>query len=111
MEKLNVFRNTFNNVVFILVLLFTIVFQVIMVEFLGKFAETVPLNLKLWLISVGIGSGSLVLAAVVKLIPVPSPRRVSEQSDESHQTNGEASDGGLTEPLLRSDSAAKGAMV
>eukprot|EP00246_Nothoceros_aenigmaticus_P000199 TRINITY_DN1026_c0_g1_i1.p1 TRINITY_DN1026_c0_g1~~TRINITY_DN1026_c0_g1_i1.p1 ORF type:complete len:854 (+),score=164.16 TRINITY_DN1026_c0_g1_i1:295-2562(+) len=101
MEKVNVFRNTLNNVVFILVLLFTIVFQVIMVEFLGKFAETVPLSTKHWLISVGIGAGSLVVAALVKFIPVPSPRRFTEHADSApHQTNGGVSEGGLSEPLL-----------
>jgi Ca2+-transporting ATPase len=43
MEKLNVFSHTFDNKIFLLIIGFTIVFQVIMVEFLGKFASTVQL--------------------------------------------------------------------
>jgi hypothetical protein len=67
MEKLNVFKNTLNNKVFLGVIFITIVFQVIMVEGLGKLANTVHLNKEQWLISVLIGSFSLVVAFVVKL--------------------------------------------
>lgn len=72
MEKINVFRHTFNNWVFILILTFTVVFQVLLVQVLGKFAGTVPLNQKQWLITVGIGFVSLFVAVIVKLIPTPT---------------------------------------
>lgn len=71
MEKLNVFRHTFNNWVFILILTFTVAFQVLLVQFLGKFAGTVPLNREQWLITVGIGFVSLFVAVIVKFIPTP----------------------------------------
>lgn len=71
MEKFNVFRHTFNNWVFILILAFTVAFQVLLVQVLGKFAGTVPLNQEQWLITVGIGFVGLIVAVIVKFIPVP----------------------------------------
>eukprot|EP00249_Psilotum_nudum_P020710 c27815_g1_i1 orf=255-3401(+) len=71
-EKLNVFKHTLSNSVFIAVILFTTMFQVVIVEFLGKLANTVPLSKEQWLISVLIGFCSLFVAFIVKLIPVPS---------------------------------------
>ncbi|XP_028783028.1 putative calcium-transporting ATPase 11, plasma membrane-type [Neltuma alba] len=71
MEKINVFRGIFSSWIFLGVLASTICFQAILVEFLGTFAQTVPLSWDLWLASVLIGSVSLPLAAIVKCIPVP----------------------------------------
>lgn len=71
MDRLNVFKHTFNNWIFISVVTFTVVFQAILVQFLGKFAGTVPLNKEQWMITVGIGSISLFVAVIVKFIPVP----------------------------------------
>ncbi|RRT53221.1 hypothetical protein B296_00018364 [Ensete ventricosum] len=45
--------------------------QVLIVEFLGKFASTVRLDWKLWLVSVAIALVSWPLAVLGKLIPVP----------------------------------------
>ncbi|KAJ7534406.1 hypothetical protein O6H91_13G093000 [Diphasiastrum complanatum] len=72
MEKLNVFRHTFNNWIFVLVVLFTVVFQVILVEFLGKLANTTPLNLQLWGVSLLIGAVSVPIAVIGKFVSVPS---------------------------------------
>eukprot|EP01018_Ginkgo_biloba_P029229 Gb_33893 [translate_table: standard] len=73
-EKINVFHDTLNNWVFISVLLSTIVFQAILVEFLGQFASTVPLSAKQWLISVMIGFVSMPVAVLVKCIPISLKR-------------------------------------
>jgi Ca2+-transporting ATPase len=89
MEKLNVFAHTFNNPVFLLVITFTVVFQVILVEFLGKFAGTVPLNVNQWIITVGIGFVSLFVAVIVKFIPVPKPKPANYNS-ASVVSNGNA---------------------
>lgn len=70
MEKINIFAGIFDSWVFILVMVVTVCFQIIMVELLGAFAETVPLNWKLWLASVVIGAVSLPVAVVLKWIPV-----------------------------------------
>lgn len=67
MEKLNVFKNTLSNKVFVGVMISTVIFQVIMVEVLGKLANTVHLTGEQWLISVLIGCFSLFVACVVKL--------------------------------------------
>ncbi|CAM6119518.1 unnamed protein product [Calypogeia fissa] len=63
-----------NNWVFFVIIAVTIIFQWINVSFLGKLANTVLLAGNQWLITVGIGAGSLLVAAVIKLIPVPARR-------------------------------------
>ncbi|KAF5737674.1 putative calcium-transporting ATPase 11 plasma membrane-type [Tripterygium wilfordii] len=69
-EKINIFRGMFNSWVFLAIILVTVVFQVIIVEFLGTFASTVPLSWKFWLLSVAIGAVSMPIAVVLKCIPV-----------------------------------------
>nr|POF08694.1 putative calcium-transporting atpase 11, plasma membrane-type [Quercus suber] len=56
-EKINIFRGMFDSWIFLGVMVGTVAFQVIMVEFLGDFASTVPLSWQLWLLSVLLGSG------------------------------------------------------
>lgn len=70
MEKINIFRGIFGSWIFIGVILVTVVFQVIIVEFLGTFASTTPLSWRLWLLSVLIGAVSLIVAVILKLIPI-----------------------------------------
>lgn len=70
-DEMNVFSGVTKNYLFIGIVAVTIVLQVIIVEFLGKFAKTVPLTWNLWLIAVGIGIVSWPLAVLGKLIPVP----------------------------------------
>ncbi|XP_057521900.1 putative calcium-transporting ATPase 11, plasma membrane-type [Amaranthus tricolor] len=74
MEKINVLKGIFGNWVFLVIIAATIVFQVIIVEFLGKFADTIPLSWKLWVLSIGIGAVSLAVAVVLKCIPVDNFR-------------------------------------
>ncbi|CAN6346333.1 unnamed protein product [Urochloa humidicola] len=69
-EKFNVFRGIFRNWIFISILTATVVFQVIIVEFLGTFASTVPLSWELWLLSVILGSISMIISVILKCIPV-----------------------------------------
>ncbi|CAK7339346.1 unnamed protein product [Dovyalis caffra] len=70
MEKINVFRGIFSSWVFLAVMFSTVAFQIIIVEFLGTFANTVPLSWNLWLTSIFIGAASLVIAVILKCIPV-----------------------------------------
>ena len=72
MEKINVFRGILKNWIFISILTSTVIFQVIIVEFLGTFANTVPLSWELWLLSVILGSVSMVISVILKCIPVES---------------------------------------
>lgn len=55
---------------FVAIVASTVVFQVIIVEFLGTLASTVPLRWQLWLVSVLIGSVSMIVAVILKCIPV-----------------------------------------
>ena len=60
------------NYVFMAVLTSTVIFQFIMVQFLGEFANTTPLTIHQWLASVLLGVAGMPIAAAVKLIPVGS---------------------------------------
>ncbi|KAL5712488.1 P-type Ca(2+) transporter [Ranunculus cassubicifolius] len=71
LEKRNVFKGIHRNKLFLGIIGFTIVLQVIMVEFLKKFADTERLNWGQWGVCVGIGSLSWPIAWIVKGIPVP----------------------------------------
>lgn len=72
MEQINIFRGILSSWIFIMIMVSTVSFQVVMVEFLCKFAGTVPLSGKLWVVSVLIGAIGLVVGAVLKCIPVPN---------------------------------------
>ena len=69
-EKINIFHGLFGNWIFLGIIAATVVFQVIIVEFLGAFASTVPLNWQLWLLSIALGSVGMPIAVVLKCIPV-----------------------------------------
>ncbi|TYH70527.1 hypothetical protein ES332_D05G123700v1 [Gossypium tomentosum] len=70
-EEINCFKGVTKNYLFMGIIGFTFVLQIIIIEFLGKFTKTVRLYWKLWLVSLGIGIISWPLAIVGKLIPVP----------------------------------------
>ncbi|WZZ89887.1 calcium-transporting ATPase 8, plasma membrane-type isoform X1 [Brassica napus] len=70
-DEKNIFKGVIKNRLFMGILVITLVLQVIIVEFLGKFASTTKLNWKQWLICVAIGVISWPLALVGKFIPVP----------------------------------------
>lgn len=77
MEKINVFRGFFRSWIFSFILISTVIFQIVIVEYLGTFASTVPLPLELWLLSVIIGSMSMVIAVFLKCIPILSTHRTT----------------------------------
>lgn len=70
MEKINVFEGILKNYVFAAVITCTVLFQIIVVEFLGTFANTSPLSWKQWLGSVFFGFLGMPIAAALKMIPV-----------------------------------------
>ncbi|WVZ21172.1 hypothetical protein V8G54_008494 [Vigna mungo] len=72
MERINVFEGILKNYVFVAVLTCTVVFQIIIVEFLGTYANTSPLSLKQWFGSVLFGVFGMPIAAALKMIPVGS---------------------------------------
>lgn len=70
-DEKNIFKGITTNHLFMMIVALTLVLQVVIIEFLGKFTSTVRLNWKFWLISIGIGFISWPLAFVGKFIPVP----------------------------------------
>ncbi|KAI3811457.1 hypothetical protein L1987_21181 [Smallanthus sonchifolius] len=69
-DEMNVFKGVTKNRLFMGIVGFTVVLQVIIIMFLGKFTSTVRLSWQLWLVSIGIAIISWPLAVVGKLIPV-----------------------------------------
>ncbi|XP_022882852.1 putative calcium-transporting ATPase 11, plasma membrane-type isoform X1 [Olea europaea var. sylvestris] len=80
-EKINIFRGILRNWIFTGIIASTVVFQVIIVEFLGTFASTVPLNWQLWILCVALGAVSMPIAVVLKCIPVDKKSPNSTQHD------------------------------
>ncbi|KAJ6806605.1 calcium-transporting ATPase 8, plasma membrane-type-like [Iris pallida] len=70
-DELNVFSGVTKNHLFMGIVGITVVFQVLIVEFLGKFFKTTRLSWKLWLVSIAIAFVSWPLAVLGKFIPVP----------------------------------------
>ncbi|KAF9618615.1 hypothetical protein IFM89_002310 [Coptis chinensis] len=71
LEKKNVFKGIHKNKLFLGIIAITLILQVIMVEFLKKFANTERLNWAQWGTCIGIASVSWPIGWVVKCIPVP----------------------------------------
>lgn len=70
MEKINVFKGILNSNVFVGVVGVTVIFQIIIVELLGTFANTAPLTLSQWGFCLFIGFLGMPIAAILKMIPV-----------------------------------------
>ncbi|CAK9325849.1 unnamed protein product [Citrullus colocynthis] len=70
-DEKNIFKGVTKNYLFMGIIAITVILQVIIIEFLGKFTSTVRLNWKYWIISIIIGVISWPLALLGKFIPVP----------------------------------------
>ncbi|KAF5451252.1 hypothetical protein F2P56_026372 [Juglans regia] len=70
MEEIDVFKGILKNYVFVGVLSCTVLFQILIIEYLGTFANTSPLTLSQWFLSVVIGFLGMPIAAALKMIPV-----------------------------------------
>lgn len=70
MEEIDVFKGILDNYVFVAVIGGTVLSQIIIVEFLGTFANTTPLTFAQWFLSVLIGFLGMPIAAGLKKIPV-----------------------------------------
>ncbi|KAL1806489.1 hypothetical protein ACET3Z_029557 [Daucus carota] len=71
LEKKNVFEGIHKNKLFLGIIGITIVLQIVMVEFLKKFADTERLNWGQWGACIGIAILSWPIGFLVKYIPVP----------------------------------------
>lgn len=71
-DEKNIFGGITKNRLFMGIVALTLVLQILIIQFLGKFTSTTRLNWKYWIISVVIGFISWPLAFLGKLIPVPA---------------------------------------
>ncbi|KAK3221270.1 hypothetical protein Dsin_008295 [Dipteronia sinensis] len=86
-DEKNIFAGITKNRLFMGIVALTIVLQILIIEFLGKFASTVRLNWKHWIISVVIGFIGWPLAFLGKFIPVPATPLSSIFKRRSRQSN------------------------
>lgn len=71
LDEWNIFKGIFQNWLYVGILCSTLILQVIIVEFLNKFASTVKLSWQYWLVSIMIGFLSWPLGLIMKFIPTP----------------------------------------
>ncbi|GMP56288.1 hypothetical protein CsSME_00020836 [Camellia sinensis var. sinensis] len=71
LEKKNVFKGIHRSKLFLAIIGITIVLQVVMVEFLKKFASTERLNWRQWAVCIRFAAVSWPIGWLVKCIPVP----------------------------------------
>lgn len=67
-----------------LIIVSTVAFQVVIVELLGTFADTVPLSWNLWLVSILFGAAGLLVGVVLKCIPVSLEKKTTSTSGKHH---------------------------
>ncbi|KAG0228380.1 PMCA-type calcium-translocating P-type ATPase [Mortierella sp. GBAus27b] len=85
-DSLNIFKNLHNNLIFILVQFIVIGGQYVIVQFGGKAFQTTPLNTNQWIITLLIGSLSLPVGVVLRLLPSHLiPSTVISHKSEVHQ--------------------------
>ncbi|KAI3925760.1 hypothetical protein MKX01_003319 [Papaver californicum] len=72
LENRNVFEGILKNRLFLGIIAFTLFLQVVMVEFLNKFADTTNLNVLQWFTCIGIAAISWPIGWFIKYIPVPA---------------------------------------
>ncbi|KAK2646232.1 hypothetical protein Ddye_021427 [Dipteronia dyeriana] len=86
-DEKNIFAGITKNRLFMGIVALTVVLQILIIEFLGKFASTVRLNWKHWIISVVIGFIGWPLAFLGKFIPVPATPLSRIFKGRSRQSN------------------------
>ncbi|PHU13872.1 Calcium-transporting ATPase 12, plasma membrane-type [Capsicum chinense] len=93
LEKKNVFEGIHKNKLFMAIIGITLVLQVVMVEFLKKFANTERLNWGQWGICIGFAAASWPIGWLVKCISVPDRPIFSylRKEDEKAESDDEAS--------------------
>lgn len=83
--EINVFKNFFNNPLFLIILVLTLIIQISCVEFGGQSLRTVPLSLNDHLICMAIGATPVLFGPIFKLTipssifkPLSKPSKVVE---------------------------------
>ncbi|KAI7997204.1 putative calcium-transporting ATPase 13, plasma membrane-type [Camellia lanceoleosa] len=86
MEEKNIFEGIVKNKLFLSIIGMTVVLQVVMVEFLKKFADTERLNWGQWVACIVIAAMSWPIGWLVKFIPVSSKQFLSLPTHRSSVT-------------------------
>lgn len=68
-SELNVFAGFFNNWLFLFIITFTVIVQLLIVQFGGVWFETQALSLSQHLFCVGVGVGALIFGILFRLVP------------------------------------------
>jgi P-type Ca2+ transporter type 2C len=66
-NEMNVFEKFFDNAIFSGILIVTLIFQFLMIQFFGSFADTEALDIYQWLATIGLGFTSIPFGYVVRL--------------------------------------------
>jgi len=69
--EMNIFTGFFTNHICVGVLVFTVFVQILIIQFGGEFASTVPLSCGQWFACIAIGALGLPMSMLIKLVPVP----------------------------------------
>ena len=88
------FHNIKENTMFFAVSLFTVGCQIILVEFGGEFMRTSSLDLRLWIITIIIGSVTLLVGFLTRLC-LPVDEDPNAYFDVALSAEEEANDGGV----------------
>lgn len=67
LHSVSIFKNMFRNKVMLLVISFTFVLQILIIQFAGAFFGTIPLDFMMWLKIFGVTFSVIVLSEVIKL--------------------------------------------
>jgi len=69
-SEFNVFADFFDNSLFIIILILTVIVQILLVEYGGEAVKCSPLSVSQHLLCIFIGSFSLLVSFIVKLLPL-----------------------------------------
>jgi len=82
-DEFNIFQGIHKCRLFYIIMIFTIVVQVLIIEFAGSVAQVHPLTILQWLVCVGIGAGSIPLGYIGRLLPTPRDKFESDDKGEN----------------------------
>ncbi len=104
--EINIFEGLFNNWLFWLVIVATIIVQYGTVTFGGKYVGVSPLTLNQHLACIAIGSGSIFIGIMIKVLPAAIFNRISIFREEAMDIN--TMDSSLTSKMRRKSSVRLG---
>ena len=80
LEKKNIFKGILKNKLFLAIIGITIVLQLVMVEFLNRFANTERLDWRQWGACIGLAALSWPIGWLIKCIPVSGKKLANKRA-------------------------------